>query len=249
MEAHLVELRTRAINSSTVLAVVFIVCYYFANDIYTLVSVPIIRHLPANTSIITTQVTAPFILPLQLSFICALLICAPYMLYQTWMFIKPGLYKNEQKNILPVIIVSSALFYLGFVFALLIISPVALKFFANSAPQGVQVMLDLASFLDFITTISFAGGIAFQIPIITSLLIRCGICTKQQLQAKRKHVIVLALVLGMLLAPPDVMSQVLLAVPMWGLFELGLVFSGISKATFGKHQILILIKLKFNKII
>jgi len=163
--------------------------------------------------------------PLQLSFICALLLCAPYLLYQIWMFVKPGLYKYERANIIPVIFLSCVLFYLGILFGTLIVSPIALNFFTNSAPNGVTVMLDIASYLDFLVTIAVASGIAFQIPVITSLLIRFKIVSKQQLAAKRRHMIVLAFVLGMLLAPPDVISQILLALPMWGLFELGLLLA------------------------
>lgn len=172
--------------------------------------------------------------PLQLSFICALLLCAPYLLYQIWMFVKPGLYKHERDNIIPVIFLSCILFYLGVVFGILIISPVALNFFTNSAPNGVTVMLDIASYLDFIVTIAIASGIAFQIPVITNLLIRFGIFSKQQLASKRRHIIVLAFVLGMLLAPPDVMSQVLLALPMWGLFELGLLLTPYKNFKLGE---------------
>lgn len=163
--------------------------------------------------------------PLQLSFICALLVCAPYLLYQIWMFVKPGLYKQERDNIFPVIILSCILFYIGIAFGALILSPIALNFFTRSAPNGVTVMLDIGSYLDFVVTIALASGLAFQIPIVTSLLIRFGIVTKRQLTDKRRHIIVLVFVIGMLLAPPDVISQVLLALPMWGLFEFGLLLS------------------------
>lgn len=225
MKQHFDELLYRLKRSLFVLGAVFTVCFYYSNTLYTLVSKPILTYLPAGTQIITTQVTAPFMVPLQLSFICALLLCAPYLLYQTWMFVKPGLYKQERDNIIPVILLSCILFYLGILFGTLIISPIALNFFTNSAPNGVTVMLDIASYLDFIVTIAFASGIAFQIPVITSLLIRLGIFSKRQLSSKRKHIIVLAFVLGMLLAPPDVISQILLALPMWGLFEFGLLLA------------------------
>lgn len=225
MRKHLEEIRDRLLRCLFLLAMVFIVCYYFSNTLYSFISKPILSHVSPGTQVITTKVTAPFMVPMQLSFLCALLICAPYLLHQTWMFIKPGLYKNERKNIAPVIIFSTILFYLGLAFAIFVVCPVALKFFTNSAPTGVLVMLDIGDYLDFIVTIAIACGIAFQIPIVTSLLIRSGIITKQSLAAKRKHIIVLALVAGMLLAPPDVFSQLLLAIPMWGLFELGLVLS------------------------
>jgi sec-independent protein translocase protein TatC len=222
VKKHFEELLYRLKRSLFVLGAAFTLCFYYSNTLYTLVSKPILTHLPVGTQIITTKVTAPFMVPLQLSFICALLLCAPYILYQIWMFVKPGLYKQERDNIVPVIFLSCILFYLGIAFGILVISPVALNFFTNSAPNGVTVMLDIASYLDFIVTIAFAAGVAFQIPVITSLLIRFGVFSKSQLASKRRHIIVLAFVLGMLLAPPDVISQVLLALPMWGLFELGL---------------------------
>lgn len=219
------ELRDRLLNCLLALAAVFVVCYYYSNGIYSLISAPILSHVAPGTQVITTSVTAPFMVPMQLSFLCALLICLPYLLYQTWMFIRPALYKNERKTIVPIIFASTTLFYLGMSFAVFVICPVALKFFTNSAPNGVTVMLDIGNYLDFIFTVAVACGVAFQIPIVTSLLIRTGIMSKQALSSKRKHVVVLTLIAGMLLAPPDVISQLLLAVPMWGLFELGLVFS------------------------
>lgn len=225
MIQHFTELRARLIHSVMVLAVVFVCCYYFSNNIYSFISTPILKSLAPDVQIITTQVTAPFMVPLQLCFFVTLLICAPYLLYQLWMFVRPGLYKHERRNIVPIIITSTGLFYCGLAFAITVICPVALKFFTSSAPTGVTVMLDIGSYLDFIVTLAIAAGIAFQIPVITGLLIRCGILSKQQLSAKRKHIIVLTMVLGMLLAPPDVISQLLLSLPMWGLFELGLVMS------------------------
>lgn len=225
MIEHIVDLRARLIRCVILLGAVFVVCYYYANQIYIFITQPILKYLPSNTQVVATQVTAPFMVPMQLSFLCALLICAPYIIHQIWSFIKPGLYPNERKNIAPIIAASCTLFYLGLAFAIFIICPVALKFFVSCAPNGVTVLLDIGNYLDFITTIAVAAGVAFQVPIITSLLIKCGILSKQQLIAKRRHVIVLAFVAGMLLAPPDVFSQVLLALPMWGLFELGLLFA------------------------
>ncbi|HSX20915.1 MAG TPA: twin-arginine translocase subunit TatC [Gammaproteobacteria bacterium] len=230
MNQHFVELRDRIIHSVCTLGAVFIVCYYFSNNLYSLITAPIARHLAPNTQIITTQVTAPFMVPMQLSFLCALLICAPYLLYQLWMFVKPGLYKHERRNIVPIVIFSVVLFYCGLCFALFVICPVALRFFTNCAPNGVTVMLDIGNYLDFIVTVAVACGIAFQIPIVTSLLIRSGIISKKQLASKRKHIIVATLIVGMLLAPPDVLSQLLLAIPMWGLFEMGLLLSKQARA-------------------
>ncbi len=229
MKQHFDELLQRLKRGLIVLGAAFTICFYYSNTLYSLVSAPILKYLPPNTQIITTQVTAPFMVPLQLSFICALLLCAPYLLYQIWMFVKPGLYKHERDNIVSVIFLSCVLFYVGIAFGTLVISPVALNFFTNSAPNGVTVMRDIASYLDFIVTIAIAAGMAFQIPVITSLLIRLGVFSKRQIAAKRRHIIVLAFVLGMLLAPPDVVSQILLALPMWGLFEIGLLLAPAPK--------------------
>lgn len=225
MIEHFIELRTRMINCVIVLGVVFAGCFYFAKPIYSLVTIPIIKYAIPNIKIITTQVTAPFMVPLQLSFLIAILICIPYIMYNIWMFVRPGLYKNERKHIAPIVVTSIILFYCGITFAMFVICPVALKFFTSCAPNNVDVMLDIGNYVDFIVTLAVATGIAFQIPIVTNLLIKTGILSKSQLNAKRKHVIVLTLILGMLLAPPDVISQLLLAIPMWGLFELGLVMS------------------------
>ncbi len=207
------------------LSAAFVCCYYFANELYSAITTPILKYLAPNTQIITTQVTAPFMVPLQLSFLVALLISMPYLLYEIWMFVKPGLYPAERKNIAPIVILSTLLFYCGLCFALFVICPVALNFFTNCAPTGVIVMLDIGNYLDFIATIAIACGIAFQIPIVTSLLIRTEVVSKDTLKSKRKHVVVLTMVVGMLLAPPDVISQLLLSIPMWGLFELGLLLS------------------------
>jgi sec-independent protein translocase protein TatC len=228
MQQHIDELRTRVVHSITAILGAFMLCYYFSNSLYSLIAQPFLNKMPAGASLIATQVTAPFMVPMQLSFLCSLLLAAPYLLYQIWMFVKPGLYQHEQRNIYPILIISCILFYCGIAFAMYAVCPLALKFFTSCAPTGVTVMIDIGNYLDFIVTIAVATGIIFQIPIITSVLIRTGVVSKQQLADKRKHIIVLAFVLGMLLAPPDVISQILIALPMWGLFELGL-FLTIAK--------------------
>lgn len=228
MLQHLVEIRQRALRSLIVFTSIFAPCFYFANEIYSIVSKPILNHLPAHTKIIATQVTAPFMVPLRLSFICTLLFCTPYLLYQIWMFVKPGLYKQERKNIFPILILSTLLFYSGVLFAIFLICPLALHFFTNSSPDGVMLMLDIGNYIDFIVNICIASGIAFQIPIVTVVAIRIGLVTRENLISKRRHIIVLAFILGMVLAPPDVISQILLAIPIWALFELGLLLSCIK---------------------
>lgn len=238
MLQHLVEIRKRAVNCLMVFACILLPCFYYANEIYLAVSKPILQHVPDNTRIIATQVTAPFMVPFRLSCICALLLCAPYLLYNIWMFVKPGLYKHERNNIIPILLLSTILFYLGVLFAIFAICPLALNFFTNSAPNGVMLMLDIGSYIDFIVNICIAAGIAFQIPIITVVAIKIGVVTREQLISKRRHIIVLAFVLGMLLAPPDVISQILLSIPICTLFELGLLISLINmKKTLTLKQI------------
>lgn len=222
MISHLNEFRTRLINSILVFTVIFITCFYYSKELYANIANPILKILPSGSNLIATSVTTPFLIPLKLSLFFSLLIAVPYFLFHIWKFIKPGLYKHERKNILPLLISSILLFYCGLLFAFFVICPLALSFFINCAPQGVQVMTDISSYLDFIVTICFAAGLAFQIPVVTRVLIQANIVTKQQLREKRRYVIVLAFILGMLLTPPDVVSQILLAMPMWGLFELGL---------------------------
>lgn len=225
MEQHFSEFRTRLIRSFCILLVLFFVCYHFSDELYNIISNPVLIYLDPSVRFVSTQIITPFVVSIQISFLFALLICAPYLLYQIWMFLKPGLYRHERKHIAPIIVASTILFYIGFIFGAVLICPKLIDFFSNSAPVGVQVLLDIGSYVDFITTISIATGIAFQIPLITNTLIRYKIFTKKQCTAKRKHIIVLSLVIGMLLAPPDLASQLLLACPMWILFELGLLSS------------------------
>lgn len=225
MLTHLDELRVRIMRSLSAFVVAFISCFCFSNTLYTIISQPLIAKLKPGTILIATQVTAPFMVPLQLSFICALLLTAPYIIYQVWMFMRPALYKHERATIAPLIFISSILFYSGILFGSLVISPIALKFFTNCGPENITIMLDIGNYLDFIVTTAIATGIAFQIPIVTSVLVRMQIFTKQQLISKRKHIIILALIIGMILAPPDFVSHLLLSIPMWLLFELGLLFT------------------------
>ena len=234
MNSHLIELRTRLLYCCIAITVLFCFIFLQADTLYTQIATPLLKQLPAGSTLIATQVTAPFLVPLKLSFIASIFIAMPFVLYQIWAFIAPGLYKQERKIILPLAIASCCLFYLGNLFAFYVICPLALAFFAQAAPSGVTVMTDISNYLDFMLTLLFSSGLAFQIPIVTTLLIRLGIMDKTQLANKRSYVIVLAFILGMLLTPPDVVSQILLALPMWGLFELGLLFSSASTKTSGE---------------
>lgn len=218
---HLLELRKRLILSCMVLSSVFLVFFYFDELLYSAIASPLLQQLPKGGHLIATEVTSSFMVPMKLAFITSLFFCMPYLFYQAWAFVAPGLYRNEKKTIFPLLISSLILFYLGTTFAFLVICPMALHFFANCLPPGVVMLTDLRHYLDFVLTVLLGGGIAFQVPIIVFALIRAGVTTADQLIYCRPYVIVAAFVLGMLLTPPDVVSQILLALPMWGLFEIG----------------------------
>jgi sec-independent protein translocase protein TatC len=199
--------------------------FSFANDLYTFVAGPLLRHLPKGTSMIATEVASPFLTPFKLTLVVSIFICIPYLLYQAWAFIAPGLYKNERKLVFPLLLSSTVLFYLGMVFAYYVVFPLVFGFLTATAPEGVAVSPDISRYLDFVLKMFFAFGVAFEVPIATIVVIWSGLTTAQSLAAKRPYVIVAAFVIGMLLTPPDVISQTLLALPMWALFELGLFFS------------------------
>lgn len=222
---HLVELRDRLLR--VVLAVLgfLLVLFPFANKLYTLLAEPLLRHLPAGTSMIATQVASPFLTPFKLILVLSIFLAMPVVLYQVWAFVAPGLYKHERRLIFPLLVTSSVLFYLGMAFAYFVVFPLMFKFFQAVAPQGVAIMTDITAYLDFVLKIFFAFGLAFEVPIATILLVWTGFTTPAALNAKRPYIIVGAFVLGMLLTPPDIISQTLLAVPMWMLFELGVLFS------------------------
>jgi len=229
MNLHYAELRNRIIKSLLVVLAIFIVLFIYARPLYTFVARPILSQLPANSTMIATQVTAPFLIPLKLSFMCAILLGVPYIIFQAWAFVAPGLYKHEKKKILPTILASITLFYLGLIFAFKVISPLALTFFTQQAPEGVQVMTDISHYLDFLMLLLLATGFGFQIPIITIGIVKLKIVSRETLIKKRPWIIVATFTLGMLLTPPDVLSQVLLAVPMWLLFEVGILLTKVRQ--------------------
>ena len=221
---HLTELRNRLLYSIAILLVVFISLLSFANDIYTYVSIPLQKFLPATSSMIATEVASPFLAPFKLTFFVAFIIAVPFILHQVWGFLAPGLYRHEKRLVAPLIISSVLLFYTGVSFAYFIVFPLVFGFFTSMAPEGVTVMTDIGSYLSFVLKLFIAFGVAFEIPIATVLLIRSGIISAHSLASKRPYVVVSCFVIGMLLTPPDVVSQLLLALPMWLLFECGLFF-------------------------
>ncbi|MCH8100944.1 MAG: twin-arginine translocase subunit TatC [Proteobacteria bacterium] len=224
MISHLVELRSRLLKISAAVVIVFIVLLPFSGDIFSLVSEPIRKVLPGNT-MIAIGVASPLLTPFKLTFFVALFIAMPIVLYQVWAFIAPGLYKKEQRFAIPLLASSIVLFYLGIAFAYYVVFPLMFGFFTAVAPEGVEVQTDIASFLDFITTIVFAFGIAFEVPVATVLIVWTGFTTPKKLGKARPYVFLGAFVLGMFLTPPDIISQTLLAVPVYLLFELGIVMA------------------------
>ncbi|SDW63906.1 twin-arginine translocase subunit TatC [Thiocapsa roseopersicina] len=225
--SHLIELRDRLIRMSIAIFVVFLALFPFANEIYTFVAAPLMAQLPEGNTMIATQVAAPFLTPFKLALIAAVFLSMPFLLYQFWGFVAPGLYKHEKRLATPLLISSIFLFYIGVAFAYFLVFPLIFAFLSASTPDGVAMMTDISAYLDFVLALFFAFGIAFEIPIATILLVAVGITTPADLVRMRPYVIVGAFVVGMLLTPPDVISQTLLAVPMWLLFELGIVFSKV----------------------
>ncbi len=225
---HLSELRNRLIIAVVAIFVALVAIYPFANELYHFVAQPLMKHLPEGTNMIATQVSSPFMAPFKLSLVAAIFIAIPVVLYQLWGFVAPGLYKHERRLIFPLLFMSVILFYLGALFAYYVVFPLVFGFFTAMAPEGVTVMTDITSYLDFILKMFFAFGVVFEVPILTILLVRSGITTPKKLLSKRPYVIVGAFALGMLLTPPDIFSQTLLAVPMWLLFELGVVLSRLA---------------------
>jgi len=223
--SHLVELRDRLLRIVLVVAVVFVVLIPFSNTLFTKLSGPLLAHMPEGTNMIAIEVASPFLIPFKLTLFLALFISIPFVLYQLWSFIAPGLYKHERRLVMPLLASSTILFYAGAAFAYYVVFPLVFAFFTSTAPDGVAVMTDISRYLDFVLTLFFAFGAAFEVPIVTVLLVWTGMTTRAGLRRKRPYIIVGAFILGMLLTPPDVISQTLLAVPMWILFELGVIFS------------------------
>ncbi|MDY0006189.1 MAG: twin-arginine translocase subunit TatC [Spongiibacteraceae bacterium] len=220
--AHLTELRDRLLRCVLAVLVAFIVPFMYANEIYLFVSEPLRALLPPGTSMIATEVAAPFLVPFKLSVVTAIFIVVPYILFQLWGFIAPGLYRHEKRFAIPILVSSVLLFYAGVAFAYYLVFPLVFNFFASVIPTSIAYTPDINHYLDIVLKLFFAFGLAFEIPIATVLMIRTGITSPAALSAKRPYIIVGCFVVAMLLTPPDVFSQILLAVPMWLLFESGL---------------------------
>ncbi len=222
---HLLELRSRVLRSLAAVFIIFLPLFYFANDIYGFISEPLRAFLPEGATMIATEVASPFLTPFKLTLVLAIFIAIPYILHQVWSFIAPGLYKNEKQVAFPLLVSSILLFYAGIAFAFYVVFPLVFGFFTSVAPAGVTVMTDINRYLDFVLKLFFAFGIAFEIPIATILLVWTGATDVASLRRKRAYVVVGCFVVGMLLTPPDIISQILLALPMWLLYEIGILFS------------------------
>lgn len=222
--AHLTELRDRLLRSVLIILVIFIGLYSWSNELYLFISEPLRRFLPEGTSMIATEVASPFLTPFKLTLMSAIFLSVPFILHQAWSFIAPGLYKHEKKFAVPLLFSSVFLFYSGMAFAYYVVFPIIFGFFTSVGPEGVAVMTDINRYLDFVLKLFFAFGVAFEIPIATFLIIAAGLSNVASISEKRPYVVVGCFTVGMLITPPDVISQTLLAVPMWLLFEVGLLF-------------------------
>ena len=222
---HLIELRDRLLHMVVAVLILFLALFPFSEQIFSTVAQPLLALMPEGTSMIATSVTSPFLVPFKLVLLLAVLLAVPYLLHQLWAFVAPGLYRHEKKLAAPLLISSVLLFYCGIAFAYFVVFPLLFAFFIAVAPEGVAVMTDIGQYLDFIIAIFFAFGIAFEVPVATYLLILAGVTTADDMARKRPYIIVGAFVIGMMLTPPDIISQSLLAVPMWALFEIGLIMS------------------------
>ena len=226
---HLLELRNILTKSILAIMVIFVLLFPFANELYIYISEPLSRFLPEGTSMIATGVASPFLTPFKLSFVLAIYTSMPFLLYQFWSFIAPALYKHEKQLVGPILFSSSFLFYAGGAFAFYIVFPLVFGFLTSTAPEGITIATDIALYLDFVIKMFFAFGFAFEVPIIVVILILTGMVSAEKLSHARPYVVVGAFVVGMLLTPPDIISQTLLAIPIWFLYELGIIVGSLVK--------------------
>ena len=227
--AHLIEFRDRVLRAFIAVLLIFAALFSFSQQLYLYISEPIREYLPATSSMIATEVASPFLTPFKLTLVLSFFAAMPYILYQVWAFVAPGLYQREKKIVIPLFCSSVILFYAGMAFAYYVVFPLVFLFFTSIAPEGISVMPDIRSYLDFVLKLFFAFGLSFEIPIAVVILSWMGVVDPDNLAKKRPYVFVLCFVLGMLLTPPDIISQTLLAIPMWLLFEIGILFGRLIK--------------------
>ena len=223
--SHLIELRTRLMRSIIAVVIVLVVLFPFAKEIYAFLAMPLLKVLPNGSTMIATDVTGTFLVPLKVTLMAAFMIALPYVLWQAWAFVAPGLYHHEKRLVVPVLVSSVVFFVVGMSFAYFVVFPVAFGFFAGYTPAGVQMMTDIDKYLSFVLTMFVAFGITFETPIVVVVLVRMGVVPLEKLKSIRPYVIVGAFVIGAIFTPPDVISQCLLAIPLWLLYELGLLLA------------------------
>ncbi|HTI46389.1 MAG TPA: twin-arginine translocase subunit TatC [Casimicrobiaceae bacterium] len=220
--SHLIELRTRLMRSIIAVVIVLLALFPFAKEIYSFLALPLLHVLPHGSTMIATDVTGTFLVPLKVTLMTAFMIALPYVLYQAWAFVAPGLYQHEKRLALPVLVSSVFFFIVGMSFAYFVVFPVAFGFFAGYTPAGVQMMTDIDKYLSFVLTMFIAFGLTFETPVVVVVLVRMGVVSLEKLRSLRPYVIVGSFIVGAIFTPPDVISQCLLAVPLWLLYELGL---------------------------
>lgn len=220
--SHLVELRQRVVRMALCVGVIFLGLFFIRETLYTWLAGPLLAHMPEGSNMIAIEVASPFLIPVKLALMASIFLSAPYILYQVWAFVAPGLYIHEKRLVRPLIAASVALFYIGMAFAYFVVFPLVFGFFTAASPVGVEVMTDISRYLSFVLLLFFAFGVAFQVPVATIMLVLTGATTPEDLGRKRPYVVVGAFIIGMVLTPPDAISQTLLALPMWLLFEAGI---------------------------
>ena len=225
--SHLIELRDRILRALIAFAVVFVCLFPFAQDLYTLVAGPMLAALPKGKEMLATGVASPFFIPVKVTMMCAFVVALPIILYQVWAFVAPGLYAHEKKLIAPLVVSSTALFLCGMAFAYFLVLPTVFRFLASFTPEGVSFAPDISQYLDFVLTLLIAFGLAFEVPVVVVVLVRMGVVSVEKLKEIRPYVIVGAFVIGAIFTPPDVISQLMLAIPMWLLYELGIIVAGM----------------------
>ena len=223
--SHLLELRTRLMRATIAVGIAFVPLVFYANQLFTLVARPLIEKLPEGTSLIATSVVAPFMAPLKLSMIAAVFVAMPYVLYQLWAFIAPGLYRHERRFAMPLLLSSIVLFYVGVAFAYFVVFPLMFNFLTSTAPIGVKMMTDISSYLDFVLLLFFAFGVAFEVPVAVVLLAATGLVKVEALKKHRGYVLLGIFIVAAILTPPDAVSQCFMAVPMYVLYEIGILLA------------------------
>jgi len=226
--SHLVELRSRLIRILLILFLGFLPCAFFARELYSFLAFPLLEKLPQGGQMIATEVVTPFFIPMKVALMVAFLVTLPHTLYQVWAFVAPGLYSHEKRLFLPLVFISSLLFFTGMAFAYFAVLPLVFEFIVYFAPEGVAVMTDISEYLNFVLTMFLAFGITFEVPVFVLILIRTGLVSIEKMKSIRRFVLVGAFIIGAIFTPPDVMSQILLAIPLYLLYELGIILAALS---------------------